>query len=1088
MKEKDIKERILENKIIAIILTIFGILFGASFFIQILTIQSYPIVGNPWVTDFNTIGKGNLKITPSNGTLFDKDLEFVSLKCGDNIVEPTELTDLYVKFDNYYCFSESHFEVKVLSSGKHTLRFEFGSEVDYSYNEATFEKEIVWKDNCQVRCVDGKCNTMLGRTIWVNDSDGTCKPIEKAKSLKNGFFIEYLETDPSFNLTVNDFNISYMNMTLNFEGNPEDYLDFCQVTDEFNAKCDFKLDEKWNEYDEEGNLTEKKQLKFQYKWEMKHGIVTKRDKVKYEYKENPFGKKFSFGGNSTTIQLQDADTENLNDAYTSESSSTFDWTANNPTVNYISDKYTSRDWDAWDTHSTYLIASKMGRRISYLLEDYPNNLTNVKVKLSDCKSATTLTSKVWADNSSRTELYSGSTISCASGSQVDIPLGYSNPKKQDLLVGFEANSDVNISVDTGSETNDWEYYNNSWNDYENVALEDLEVYFEMLKNRAFIQFNTSQIPDVSTIDEVLLSFKVSTQTGWIVDLHEAGKNISWDENTIVNTTLSINSSVLDSQSITLSNVWVIFDVTNGSLESTDNNITYSITANSYSNSNERVGLYTKELSGTVNDPYLNITYTEDNIPPTYSDNSTNTTLAGAITLFSLKWIDSYNLSGYTFSFYNGTNTTKINSSEKEDGTQNFKGGFLTNYETSGLTSIGGSQGYYCNNYYVGSRIVANTTGDVSTTSVYLTVSETNNCKMGVYNTTKALLGNSSEREITSTGWHNFTYPIPVSVVDGTSYDLMVWCDGSITQDYTRYDATGDYTWLYDSSAYGVWEEPGTYTVSINREPSMYLVISFEGAVDNNTNKTAVKYLNIFDDLYNDIKEINITIYVNYYSTLGSIVNGNNNITLWLEVYNGSDWINEGDFLVGTIGNYTKLITTDSILNGWSNELNTDIKISARFVDYYNSTHYDEINWTDVWVIVNSSQEFLNDSSIGFSGTINWSNVTKTISSNVGDTIKWKVHANDTSGNWNNSETFSYVTTSAAEDTCNPASPLTADHIFDCNDNCSQDATLNANGYNIIWNNAGNYYLEANIENVKNMTIANVCNFYKGKGNITMMDN
>ncbi len=190
------------------------------------------------------------------------------------------------------------------------------------------ENEVIWKDNCQTKCIDGKCNTILGRTVWVNDSDGTCKPIEQASSLKNGFYIEYLEKDPSFNLTVSEFNISYMDMTLDFVGNPADYPTFCQVTDALNAKCDFKIDEKWNEYDVEGNVIESSQLKFQYKWELKQGVVIKGDKVKYEYKENVMGKKFSFGGNSTTIILQDADTENLDDAYAEEADAANEFGAN----------------------------------------------------------------------------------------------------------------------------------------------------------------------------------------------------------------------------------------------------------------------------------------------------------------------------------------------------------------------------------------------------------------------------------------------------------------------------------------------------------------------------------------------------------------------------------------------------------------------------------------------------------------------------------------------------------------------------------------------------------------------------------------
>jgi len=139
----------------------------------------------------------------------------------------------------------------------------------------------------------------------------------------------------------------------------------------------------------------------------------------------------------------------------------------------------------------------------------------------------------------------------------------------------------------------------------------------------------------------------------------------------------------------------------------------------------------------------------------------------------------------------------------------------------------------------------------------------------------------------------------------------------------------------------------------------------------------------------------------------------------------------------------------------------------------------------------NSSAFTNGTWQSFSAG-NWSNFTISYPSNAeGGNITFKIFANDTSNNmaetgiwiWRN-ETVE----APPEDTCNPTSPLSADYTFDCNDNCSQDAPLNANGYNINWEGAGNYYLEANIENVRNMTIANACNFYKGNGNITIMDN
>jgi len=396
------------------------------------------------------------------------------------------------------------------------------------------EPVITWKDNCQTRCIDGKCNNILGKTIWVNDSYGTCQPIEKAKSLKNGFYIEYLEIDPSFNLTVNDFNISYMNMTLEFVGNPADYPTFCQITDELNAKCDFKLDEKWNEYDEEGNVTEKKQLKFQYKWEIKQGEIIKGDKVKYEYKENVMGKKFSFGGNSTTIQLQDANTENLEDTYIAE---------NAPITNYGANNYLYAGEDS--------VTDK--QRLSYLkfnITPIPEGQTIIDSKL--CLFVTT-------------NLY-----------------------------------------DTGETATAWVYE---------------------LDNQIWVETNPTWNKKVTGVGSLINTI--------------GGIDGDWDD------------------------FWLCFNGTDWvSSEYSDgkSNVSFMVNATLEYDVSDAFRFYSKEYTFDIpSRPYLNITYSEaveeDTIPPTYSDNSTNTTYAGEDTLFSLKWTDETELAtlgGYIFSTDNGT--------------------------------------------------------------------------------------------------------------------------------------------------------------------------------------------------------------------------------------------------------------------------------------------------------------------------------------------------------------------------------------------------------------------------------------------------
>jgi len=85
-----------------------------------------------------------------------------------------------------------------------------------------------------------------------------------------------------------------------------------------------------------------------------------------------------------------------------------------------------------------------------------------------------------------------------------------------------------------------------------------------------------------------------------------------------------------------------------------------------------------------------------------------------------------------------------------------------------------------------------------------------------------------------------------------------------------------------------------------------------------------------------------------------------------------------------------------------------------------------------WKIVKDN--WMNDSWVSMSGTMNWSNVTKVVNSTVGATIAWKVYANDSNDNWNASDVYSFETT------YNP-------HLTDC-------SNLNVDG--------GIYYLDNNI--------------------------
>ena len=111
--------------------------------ITILNVQSYPMVGGYWGVYFDTVGKADLTIQSVDGTTWDDksedpslyDLKFIEVRCGETLIEH-QWKNGKVFIKNYYCDKTGKEKSKVLTSGKHTLKFTFGSETAYAYNEA----------------------------------------------------------------------------------------------------------------------------------------------------------------------------------------------------------------------------------------------------------------------------------------------------------------------------------------------------------------------------------------------------------------------------------------------------------------------------------------------------------------------------------------------------------------------------------------------------------------------------------------------------------------------------------------------------------------------------------------------------------------------------------------------------------------------------------------------------------------------------------------------------------------------------------------------------------------------------------------
>ena len=285
----------------------------------------------------------------------------------------------------------------------------------------------------------------------------------------------------------------------------------------------------------------------------------------------------------------------------------------------------------------------------------------------------------------------------------------------DHKIGFSDAIAENYTVDIGTYfkgtkdiirinlTKDWILYNISVNDSvvidptiqlqdnETANLGDVYIYYYSALNaynqKFLIKFNISSIPVGQTIDSAYLSIFIPTN----------GISASWDNNTniyrINNQTwvetdsvsalkemtftdiVSINDNFKDENSWSTttdigSMIQTEYDAGNTNvsfmLEDPDcNNTNQGNSAGGSStvvylgnSTNDYIYFYSKEYTtDTSLRPYLNITYSSsDSTAPTYSENSTNSTLKGTDVLHALKLDDETALDTYIFRFDNGTGT------------------------------------------------------------------------------------------------------------------------------------------------------------------------------------------------------------------------------------------------------------------------------------------------------------------------------------------------------------------------------------------------------------------------------------------------
>jgi len=100
----------------------------------ILNVHSHPKAGDRWEVSFETTGTADLIITPIDQATIS-DLDFISLACDGQERTPQILENNVIFYPNWECTGKGKVVHLVKVAGTHTLKFQFGEQTKYAYND-----------------------------------------------------------------------------------------------------------------------------------------------------------------------------------------------------------------------------------------------------------------------------------------------------------------------------------------------------------------------------------------------------------------------------------------------------------------------------------------------------------------------------------------------------------------------------------------------------------------------------------------------------------------------------------------------------------------------------------------------------------------------------------------------------------------------------------------------------------------------------------------------------------------------------------------------------------------------------------------
>ncbi len=212
--------------------------------------------------------------------------------------------EIWVQQDNsslYYCPSEDSYQYcsRLSASERSCYVLELIGTGEVPTTVRTRSTETI--------CNDGTCNLVLYSGTRFVEEDGIWKKVEEARSLKGKGFNIVIKNDGTHIIDVVDFNMTYIE--LNFSYDKNNLGEFELEVEDGKMKTKYKIVETLF------NETTGEPYDFETEQEIEIEEDTQRNII---LNGNPFGKRFKLGENSTTIILQDADTENLEDAFVAQ--------------------------------------------------------------------------------------------------------------------------------------------------------------------------------------------------------------------------------------------------------------------------------------------------------------------------------------------------------------------------------------------------------------------------------------------------------------------------------------------------------------------------------------------------------------------------------------------------------------------------------------------------------------------------------------------------------------------------------------------------------------------------------------------------